>query len=371
MFSVISHHLDPSLFSEIFWEPSLIFHVPVFTLVLLIVQYLCILPMAATLLYPSISSPMSCREHLIVGPMTDTPNCIHQLSSRLRWFSLPRLVTLLNCAMAPPRRRPLTSLQRWQQIGNRLLFWMANHMQMMQGLMMFYARPALMDEMTAEFHAELEAEIEDDSEDEMLMLYLPTHALTTKALGKVVKEHQSQSYQNEPETCTHYNGRRKYNAPAQGGVRANYEICDLCGQRWMMVNKTMVRIAPKAAPNKKSPVGPKPSGPRKTSTAWTGRPAVVTSTGSPTEEPSAPSGSSSQPSSGHSIRCRRSRARHSGRSTSGLTPSSPEEFVMNTDLEESSESGVFPDHDGMSMSGASVQAEEAETVLPTSRRSRR
>ena len=72
--------------------------------------------------------------------------------------------------------------------------------------------------------------------------------------------------------------KRQYNAPAKGGVRAMYRICDRCGSRWMQVGDQWEPIAPRASPHVRSPPGPEPSGAIAKTTAWTGRPAVVHTT---------------------------------------------------------------------------------------------
>ena len=69
--------------------------------------------------------------------------------------------------------------------------------------------------------------------------------------------------------------KRQYNAPAKGGVRALYRICDCCGSRWMLVGERWIPIAPRPSPHARSPPGPEPSGAVAHTTAWTGRPAVA------------------------------------------------------------------------------------------------
>ena len=86
-------------------------------------------------------------------------------------------------------------------------------------------------------------------------------------------------YPAQVQHCKHTGQcKRQYNAPAKGGVRAMYRICDRCGSRWMQVGDQWEPIAPRASPHVRSPPGPEPSGAIAKTPAWTGRPAVVHTT---------------------------------------------------------------------------------------------
>lgn len=157
-----------------------------------------------------------------------------------------------------------------------------------------FQKPALTNRLTQLY----QEDAEDLEEEEVAPMLLNTVAAktATKKTGK---------YPNDPSTCRHPGGLRGYNAPAKGGVRSNYRICDLCGSRWQQQGEKWIPIEPRSAPGARSPPGPAPPASAKKAEAWTGRPASTKGAAS-SSEPSDSSSRRAPP----CLRTRRTRVHH-------------------------------------------------------------
>ena len=174
--------------------------------------------------------------------------------------------------MPPSHRRPVRNLDSrtvlvlWQRLLRKMFWFVDVWMRALTGVNMVTQKPALMSNISKQY--------EQDNDDLDLAMEPAIRVLTTAAMKTATKD--KGSYPNQPATCKHPGKLRGYNAPAKGGVRSNYRICDMCGSRWQQQGENWVPIEPRTAPGARSPPGPAPSKGSVKKEAWTGRPAVMT-----------------------------------------------------------------------------------------------